>query len=168
MSRIFFRIAGGAAILALSFFITLYVLDRFEAPPGKTILCRVPLPLSIPAGKNPLVTIGVTGKADVVYVTNVENKIMLNLDDWGRGNKSVMIDAGILLDILFDYTKNVVTVSSSGRELLRQSDKMSGEFTEKNISVGSNEIGYGDIELVFPDVVSAAQSGAANCAPRST
>jgi hypothetical protein len=175
MIRIFAQVIGGMAIVALSFFTTLYILDRSLALKAnsdvavemKDILCRVRLPRAIPPGSRPVVTIGEPNRADIVYVASIGDQVKLVIDDWGRGNASALIDPGVPLDILFDYTRNIITVSSAGGELLRQSGKMSGSYIVSNVTIGANKIGYPGIETTFPEVANAAQSGDARCLPRT-
>src|ERR1043166_1252319 len=156
------RIIGGAGVVVLSFWITLKVLEYLHseaAGPSRTITCRIPLGAQLPEPGQavPVVTIGESGRADVVFLRNDGKQVFLGIDDWGLDHKERAIDSeGIrngVLNIVADYSHNVLTVSLGQQEALRRSGPLSSTFTKDKITIGKNQIGNPGISPAFPPVL---------------
>src|SRR5262249_49187100 len=78
-------VIGGAGVILLFFWITLKVLGYLQEP-AQTIVCHIPLGSDLPPQNNqnlPILMIGETGRADVTFVRNDGNVVVIGLANWG-------------------------------------------------------------------------------------
>jgi hypothetical protein len=144
---------GALAIVALSFSITTILLDRLDGsdratvlPAGQVVLCRVRLAPTLPKGdpngpivRGPIVIVGDTNAADIVYMVNRGQQAMIGIADWGHTDKTATVDVDSLnnatLAITFNYSQNVVSVVVGNSEIKRSAGNMVGKFTSRNIFI---------------------------------
>ena len=170
------------SIIALSFSTTTILLGRLDGsnratvlPSAQVVLCRVPLAPTPPKGdrngpilREPIVIVGDTNAADIVYMANRGQQAMIGIADWGHADKTATVDVDSLnnatLVITFNYSQNVISVVVGNSEILRSVGNIVGKFTSRNIFIGQNPIGFPGVAPSFPDIVKQARAGAATCA----